>query len=269
VPCTIGCRVSTAFGNGVSFGSYFSSPSYLSYSGPSVAYGNGWYVVAYSYYSDQHNVYILRSQDGYSWEQRGPIQTSGSDIHAYGSPVISFTKDGNGVGFFVLAWLNFPYGSGRPQSPTIDSKVYALTSNDNGQTFSNYYNNSILAPHGFDIGCRPDADACILAYPNGDGTNSIIHKTCYISYGYFVCNATGGTTSETTRVNPSLTYGNGYYLLGWRGTDSNFSLNTERKTSNDSSVPWYDKYVLSQGANAGPAMSYSGYWAEHVLYYTY
>lgn len=216
---------------------------------------------------DDDNGAIKMVRSGNQGHQWGWVNTP-ANAQTYGTPGLCWTRV-NGQSTWILVWSNYDRTD---HSGT--GYIKASISTNNGASWS--------APTVLNGYYKTLSGVSIAA----DGNNHIVvgfawapHSTYGMNYvRSFNCQVSGGQLqptgtlygSETTRIQPALTYdaGTNKFIMAWRGQNFNTTLNSVSKAPTATS--WSGKVHLSSNrSHVAPALAYSPEYGESVMWYAF
>jgi hypothetical protein len=256
-------NINTMVGNGVTFSSKVTHNDW-SHFGPTLAYGNGLFVMAYVSGTDSRHILYKTSSDGVSWGGTSEMLADGTSYGSMWEPVLAYNANRN---TFVLAWADLPDWNNDDQSGVVK---FCTSSNPSSVPFGNCGStlaNGIRTAAAPGLACHDSTDKCLLTWTNHNGVNSN-----QINYDLANVDATGLHLSnsvypgEYTKLTPSVGFAQGKFLMGWLGVESPAGYFVPETT-----YPQWGGLKIAVGSsppmNVAPTMVYGTAWSEVAYYY--
>ena len=252
---------------------------FRSYGGPSVAFGNGLFVVALAYASTSSNFLDRRiawwtSDDiGLTWRYQSFLKYRFNDSDtpiSYGSkwePELAYnTADDR----FVLAFTQLEADKAIAQQGRISTCVNAAP---DVQDWEGCYQLSTLvsqSPPG--LACNAEGvDHCVLRHTPNDAAGAYELRSVQGSLAigtpdYFYAWGNVEADIDSSRLGVTLAHGEGFYVTGWRGDDGSTWGNAARMS--DTGWPnWIDHTFPKSLLLASPQVAFDAHWGEFAYYY--
>lgn len=244
-----------------------------SWYGPSIAYGNGEWVLVWADKGinddttgvDGRNIYYAYSFDGVSWTDPVLLQWTCSgcwstEYGALGTPVVRYNASQQK---FIVLWSNWQSATaipipfdmqGRLRQCSLTPGLLTVVSKCN--ELQTYDGNPVVPWHTASMSCHSSYNSCLITKTPDDGDGDNFFQTNIATL------LADGRVSLSTPPAPQLgwstrnelsgAYGNGSHYIASRGQDGNHWLNVGRY---DSALPgWTDKRVVGVTMRTGPAL---------------
>lgn len=261
----VGTTLNVIQGNGATFDA--ATKVFLSQAsdyGPSVAWGNGKYLMVHVNRADTRVLEYQTSTDGINWTWSVPLQYQGGTN--YGSmwePAVAYGATSNR---FVVGWTNW---RNQGDDTPLGRMRFCTSADPQASNFSNCTESTNVVNASPTIACSDTANECLVSWTNHTGVSG--HQLCWSKYQFdasnnFVSVGSAWCNGDSTKVSPALAFGLGRYMLGWRGGDVSSSANVTRQAAADW-PNWKDKRIITSQLVGSPSLVFGPLWSEFAYYY--